>query len=49
MDGNGNPQVGDDAPGMRGGHQMVIDPVRGLIYLLGGWDGSVSARVRLNV
>nr|KAJ3410527.1 Muskelin 1, intracellular mediator containing kelch motif [Polyrhizophydium stewartii] len=27
-------------PGMRGGHQMCIDPDTGTIYLFGGWDGS---------
>lgn len=26
-------------PGMRGGHQMVIDTDAQQIYLLGGWDG----------
>ncbi|GBG90104.1 hypothetical protein CBR_g50196 [Chara braunii] len=26
-------------PGMRGGHQMCIDPEEGKIYLIGGWDG----------
>uniref|UniRef100_A0A914UQZ7 Muskelin n=1 Tax=Plectus sambesii TaxID=2011161 RepID=A0A914UQZ7_9BILA len=26
-------------PGMRGGHQMVIDCASDTIYLLGGWDG----------
>jgi hypothetical protein len=28
------------SPSMRGGHQMCIDSERGVIYLLGGWDGS---------
>lgn len=27
-------------PGMRGGHQLVIDHVNDRIYLYGGWDGS---------
>jgi len=27
-------------PGMRGGHQMCIDPLKELLYLYGGWDGS---------
>lgn len=27
-------------PGMRGGHQLVIDTVTDRIYLYGGWDGS---------
>lgn len=27
-------------PGMRGGHQMCIDPLTETIYLLGGWDGN---------
>lgn len=26
-------------PGMRGGHQMVIDPTEDRIYLFGGWNG----------
>ncbi|KAL1110452.1 hypothetical protein AAG570_007983, partial [Ranatra chinensis] len=26
-------------PGMRGGHQMCLDPYGETIYLLGGWDG----------
>ena len=32
-----NPKSGK--PGMRGGHQMSIDPVGEMIYLFGGWDG----------
>ncbi|CAB3372834.1 Hypothetical predicted protein [Cloeon dipterum] len=34
--------ISDDAnqPGMRGGHQMCIDPVTETIYLFGGWDGT---------
>lgn len=28
------------APGMRGGHQMCIDPYSEAIYLFGGWDGT---------
>jgi muskelin len=27
-------------PGMRGGHQMCIDPLTETIYLFGGWDGT---------
>lgn len=27
-------------PGMRGGHQMCMDPYTETIYLLGGWDGN---------
>lgn len=27
-------------PGMRGGHQMVLDPSAELLYLFGGWDGN---------
>lgn len=27
-------------PGMRGGHQMCIDPFTNTIYLFGGWDGN---------
>jgi len=27
-------------PGMRGGHQMCLDPSSETIYLLGGWDGN---------
>ncbi|XP_046661321.1 muskelin isoform X2 [Homalodisca vitripennis] len=27
-------------PGMRGGHQMCMDPNTETIYLLGGWDGN---------
>uniref|UniRef100_H2ZEN1 Muskelin N-terminal domain-containing protein n=1 Tax=Ciona savignyi TaxID=51511 RepID=H2ZEN1_CIOSA len=26
-------------PGMRGGHQMCVDHINGIIYLLGGWNG----------
>lgn len=31
-----------DAPGPRGGHAMALDTSRGIIYLLGGWDGRKS-------
>lgn len=31
-----------DAPGPRGGHAMALDASRGIIYLLGGWDGRKS-------
>ncbi|XP_071816652.1 muskelin-like [Apostichopus japonicus] len=36
-----SPSIGDDdtRPGMRGGHQMCIDPDAEMLYLLGGWDG----------
>ena len=27
-------------PGHRGGHQMCIDVIDGVTYLMGGWDGS---------
>jgi hypothetical protein len=27
-------------PGMRGGHQMCIDPHADTIFLFGGWDGT---------
>lgn len=27
-------------PGMRGGHQMVLDPMAEVLYLFGGWDGN---------
>ena len=27
-------------PGMRGGHQMVLDPLGETLYLFGGWDGN---------
>ncbi|XP_026673442.1 muskelin isoform X4 [Ceratina calcarata] len=30
----------DSKPGMRGGHQMVLDPIAELLYLFGGWDGN---------
>ncbi|CAH3026215.1 unnamed protein product [Porites evermanni] len=29
-------------PGMRGGHQMLIDMETQVIYLIGGWDGMVD-------
>lgn len=35
--------AGDDShpkPGMRGGHQMCIDPSSDTVYLFGGWDGN---------
>lgn len=31
--------AGKRRPCMRGGHQMCIDSVTGIVYLLGGWDG----------
>ena len=27
-------------PGVRGGHQLCVDPERQALYLFGGWDGS---------
>lgn len=37
---NGNPTASSSAvPAVRGGHQMVWDPVGRAIYLFGGWDG----------
>ncbi|XP_046436398.1 muskelin isoform X1 [Neodiprion lecontei] len=30
----------DPKPGMRGGHQMVLDPSAEMLYLFGGWDGN---------
>ncbi|CAG7818322.1 unnamed protein product [Allacma fusca] len=35
-----NHHGGPDRPGMRGGHQMCIDPHGEVIYLFGGWDGN---------
>jgi hypothetical protein len=29
-----------DYPSARGGHQLVLDPDKGLLYLFGGWDGT---------
>lgn len=26
-------------PGMRGGHQLIIDSANSIMYLFGGWDG----------
>lgn len=31
---------GESKPGMRGGHQMVLDPTAEVLYLFGGWDGN---------
>ncbi|KAL4078206.1 Muskelin N-terminus-domain-containing protein [Scleroderma yunnanense] len=31
-----------DAPDPRGGHAMALDTSRGIVYLLGGWDGRKS-------
>ncbi|GLD48036.1 muskelin, partial [Lates japonicus] len=36
MNGDGD----DNRPGMRGGHQMVIDVQTETVYLFGGWDGT---------
>lgn len=30
----------DPKPGMRGGHQMLLDASAELLYLFGGWDGN---------
>lgn len=32
----------DQRPGMRGGHQMAIDPIDQKVYLFGGWNGKVD-------
>lgn len=32
----------DPKPGMRGGHQMVIDSTAETLYLFGGWDGNTD-------
>ncbi|XP_033208683.1 muskelin isoform X2 [Belonocnema kinseyi] len=32
----------DVKPGMRGGHQMVLDPLGETLYLFGGWDGNTD-------
>lgn len=32
----------EQRPGMRGGHQMAIDPVEQRIYLFGGWNGKLD-------
>lgn len=29
----------DKRPGMRGGHQLIIDSANCVMYLFGGWDG----------
>lgn len=34
-----NTDVNDKSPGMRGGHQLIIDSVNCIMYLYGGWDG----------
>ncbi|KAF7376454.1 Muskelin-N domain-containing protein [Mycena sanguinolenta] len=34
--------VNGDVPPPRGGHAMCVDPVGGIIYLFGGWDGKKS-------
>eukprot|EP00037_Helgoeca_nana_P016556 m.155714 g.155714 ORF g.155714 m.155714 type:complete len:764 (+) comp23581_c0_seq1:237-2528(+) len=36
---DGTPQDRAETPGMRGGHQMCIDPGSAYVYLFGGWDG----------
>lgn len=30
----------DPKPGMRGGHQLVLDSSAEVLYLFGGWDGN---------
>ncbi|XP_014207147.1 muskelin [Copidosoma floridanum] len=32
--------IPDLKPGMRGGHQMVLDPSTEILYLFGGWNGN---------
>lgn len=34
------PYTKTERPGMRGGHQMCMDPLAETIYLFGGWDGT---------
>ncbi|XP_023702338.1 muskelin [Cryptotermes secundus] len=34
------PSDSEIQPGMRGGHQMCMDPYTEMIYLFGGWDGN---------
>ncbi|XP_048483579.1 muskelin [Plutella xylostella] len=34
------PGSGGDRPGPRGGHQLVVDPDTGNLYLFGGWNGT---------
>jgi hypothetical protein len=34
------PADSETQPGMRGGHQMCMDPYTETIYLFGGWDGN---------
>ncbi|XP_049964033.1 muskelin isoform X1 [Schistocerca serialis cubense] len=34
------PADSESQPGMRGGHQMCMDPFTETIYLFGGWDGN---------
>lgn len=29
----------DERPGMRGGHQLIVDANNSVMYLFGGWDG----------
>ncbi|KAG8227240.1 hypothetical protein J437_LFUL003971 [Ladona fulva] len=37
---HGSKQPLSPQPGMRGGHQMVMDPAAQSLYLFGGWDGN---------
>ena len=37
---NENGMESMNQPGMRGGHQMVLDTDQQMIYIFGGWDGS---------
>ena len=32
--------ISDAKPGMRGGHQMIVDPIAEILYLFGGWNGN---------
>lgn len=32
--------LSDPKPGMRGGHQMVLDSAAEMLYMFGGWDGN---------
>lgn len=36
----GNDGKRECRPGMRGGHQMCLDPSSETIFLFGGWDGN---------
>ncbi|PWN19305.1 hypothetical protein BCV69DRAFT_262218 [Microstroma glucosiphilum] len=34
--------INGEVPSARGGHQLVLDTVKGTAYLFGGWDGQVD-------